>query len=90
MPDELKRPAPAGIQHAAHAAPRWWLRLRCWWLQHRGRAPLRTVEAAQEAGLAAGNGELEALERRLIDLNLMFERARAAHAPRRGKPRLTV
>ena len=90
MSAERKHPAPVAIEHAAHAAPRWWLRLRCWWLRRQGRTPLCTVDATKGTGRAAGNLELEALERRLIELNLMFERARKARAPRSGKPGLTV
>lgn len=66
-----------------HTAPRWRLRLRAWWLQRRGQALLKPVGGRTVAALdfslqhPRGKDTPQAgTERGLLELNLMFERAR--------------
>ncbi len=73
-------------------AARWRLRLRAWWLARRASPPLTLLQAhqarpqprlpaSQPAPVAAGD---RSLERELLELNLLFERARLAGIDQRA------
>jgi hypothetical protein len=80
----LLPPAPPARPHLP-VLRRWLLRLRARWLDWRGMAPLHAVSVGQGLAQSFPPRDAAAYHRQLLELNLLFERARAGQGPQGGK-----